>query len=79
MQNEKSHIPKAMEQEGAKPCSNSPFMWSTVAGSGSGVLWQPNLNMTTYGISMKITPQFRALSLGLGLTAGKLTLRSNYL
>lgn len=79
MQNEKSHIPKARGQEGDKPCSNSPFVWSSVSGSGSGILWQPNLNMTTYGISMKITTQFKALSPRLGLTADKLTLRSNYL
>lgn len=55
MQNEKSHIPKATGREGDKPCSNSPFVWSSVSGSGSEILWQPNLNMTTYGISMKIT------------------------
>lgn len=79
MQNEKSHIPKATGREGDKPCSNSPFVWSSVSGSGSEILWQPNLNMTTYGISMKITTQLRALSPGLGLAADKITLRSNYL
>lgn len=44
---------------------------------GSGILWQPDLNMKTYRVCMKINAQSRAFCAGLGLASDKLTLRSN--